>query len=196
MASFQETLVQVLGDDATLTELLAGRLYPGEIPDEEAPTPWVFYQVPESVPFEDLDADGDARHQVEFHALADSYAEAKAISDAIVGALNGYSGGQITRAFWEGTSEEETESGFHHAVRFTIWGTVATIVGSPANLPKITTAAGSVTIQAGGHTLTLSSSGLLLDGSAVGSGGGSGNLDGGTPSSVYGGTSPVDGGTP
>jgi len=27
-------------------------------------------------------------------------------------------------------------------------------------------------------------------------GGGSGNLDGGSPSSVYGGTSPIDGGTP
>jgi hypothetical protein len=30
----------------------------------------------------------------------------------------------------------------------------------------------------------------------VGSGGGTGNLDGGGPSSTYGGTSPVDGGTP
>lgn len=29
-----------------------------------------------------------------------------------------------------------------------------------------------------------------------GGGGGSGNIDGGTPSSIYGGTTPIDGGTP
>lgn len=196
MASFQETLYAALAGDATLGELVADRIHPGQIPDEEDPTPWLYYAVPESVPFDDLDGDADAQHQVEFHALADTYAEAKAIIDAAFGVLNAYSGGQVVRAFWQGTSEETTEDGYHHVARYQVWSSGLNIVGTPANLSKITTDADTVTVAAGGHTLTLGPDGLLLDGSAVGSGGGSGNIDGGTPTSVYGGTSPVDGGTP
>ncbi|MBN9522616.1 DUF3168 domain-containing protein [bacterium] len=199
MASIQETLYQVLAGDDAVAELVADRIYPGQIPDDEADTPWLFYAVPESTPFDELDTDDPvSRHQVEFHALADSYAVAKAIIDATVAALNTYAGGQVTRAFWLGTSEESTEDGYHHVCRCDVWARSATIIALTPTGGRITTGAGYVSITAGGHTLTLTADGLLLDGEPVGSGGGVavGNLDGGGPATNYGGLDPTDGGTP
>lgn len=128
MASIQETLRAALGADETLTALVEDRIFPGEIPDDEADPPWLFYQVPESVPYEELDdGDTEVQHQVEFHALGDSYSTAKTIIECVKAVLNSYHGGQIRRAFWQGTSEDQTEEGYHHVARFTVWGTSQTL---------------------------------------------------------------------
>lgn len=183
MASIQETLRDVLSADSILTGLVGDRIYPGEIPDDEVAPPWLYYAVPESTPFDQVDdADLVARHQVEFHSLADSYATAKAIVDAVIAALNTYAGGQISRAFWSGTSEETTEDGYHHVCRVDVWATSANIIAITPSGGRIVTGAGSVTITAGGHTLTLTAEGLQLDGDPVlgGSGGPQPALDPGT----------------
>jgi hypothetical protein len=122
MASIQETLRSALGAHPALTMIVADRIYPGEVPDDETPTPWLFYQVPETLPLDQLD-DGamDVQSDVEFHALADRYADAKQIIDAVIGLLKTYSSGEVKRALWQGTSEEQTEDGYHHAARFRVW---------------------------------------------------------------------------
>ncbi|VTR95223.1 : DUF3168 [Gemmata massiliana] len=195
MPSIQETLYSALASDAVLTALVDDRIYPGQIPDDETPSPWLMYQVPEANPFDDLDGGSDTQLQIEFHALADSYAEAKAIVDAVSAVLHAYTGGQISRAFWNGTSEESTELGYHHVARFDVWGTSATVIAQPGANARITTGLNSIELRAGAHVLTLDAGGLLLDGTPVGAGGASvGNLDGGTASSVYGGLEPIDGG--
>ena len=122
MASIQETLRAVLGADATLAELVADRIFPGELPDDEMPPPWLYYEVPESVPFDELDDTAiDVRSEVEFHALADRYGQAKAIIDAVTDVLKNYTGGEIKRSLWLGSSEDSTDDGHHHAARFAVW---------------------------------------------------------------------------
>lgn len=126
MPSIQEELRAALGADPAITVLVADRIYPGEIPDDEDPTPWLYYAVPESVPFDALDGPTDVRSEVEFHSLADTYADAKAVIDAVLAVVEGYSGTVLKRAFWDGTSEETTEDGYHHVVRMTVWWVKAT----------------------------------------------------------------------
>jgi hypothetical protein len=191
MASIQETLRAALGADTTITALVADRIYPGQIPDDDAPTPWIYYAVPESVPFDDLDGCTEAQHEVEFHSLADTYAEAKTLIDAIFTVLDTYTGGQISRAFWKGTSEELTEDGYHHVARFTIWGVVAAVFPSAGSRAKILTGLDSITLQITEHTLTLTSVGLQLDGSTVGATGPAGPQGPQGPQGVQGATGPT-----
>lgn len=124
--SIQEQLLSVLIYDSALTALVADRIYPGQLPDNETPTPWLFYSVPESVPFDDLgDGPTDVRSEIEFHALADTYRQAKAIIDAVKALLKVYQGGVVSRSLWAGTSEETTEDGYHHVIRFSVWWKLA-----------------------------------------------------------------------
>lgn len=118
----QEALYEALAGDATLTALVADRIYPGQVPDDEAPSPWLYFAVPESVPVEQLD-DGpeDVRSEVELHALADTYVQARSIVDAVRAVMGAFRGGAIRLATWAGTSEEMTEDGYHHAIRFAVW---------------------------------------------------------------------------
>jgi hypothetical protein len=197
MASIQETLRAALAADSAVTALVGDRIFPGQVPDDEATTPWLYYAVPDTTPIDSLDDDQlDAQSEVEFHALADTYATAKALIDAVFAALDGYVGGQIWRVLWTGTSEDSTEEGYHHAAKFTVWWRTATIVAASGSRARITTGLDSITLAITEHTLTLTSDGLLLDGQPVGTGVASGNLDGGGPSTNYGGTSPLDGGSP
>jgi hypothetical protein len=124
--SIQEALRSALGGDPTLTGLVSDRIYPGQIPPDDAPAPWLYYAVTESVPLDQLDATNTpVRSEVEFHSLGDHYADAKAVIDAVLAVLATYVGGVITRSLWAGTSEDVTEEGYHHAVRFTVWWTMA-----------------------------------------------------------------------
>jgi hypothetical protein len=122
MPSIQETLYAALVADAAVAALVADRIFPGQIPDDETPAPWLYYAVPESAPIDQLD-DGplDVRSEMEFHSLADTYAQAKAVIDAVIAVLDAMTGAVVKRALWAGTSEESTEDGYHHACRFTVW---------------------------------------------------------------------------
>lgn len=126
MASIQETLNAALLADSTLSGLIGTRLFPGQIPDDQDTPPWLYYAVPESVPLDQLDDGGDdVRSELEFHALADRYSAAKAIVDAVRSVMNSFRGGVIRLATWAGTSEETTEDGYHHAIRFVVWWNTA-----------------------------------------------------------------------
>jgi hypothetical protein len=141
MASIQESLYAALTSDPTLVGLVGDRIYPGQVPDDEEPTPWLFYAVPESDPYDSLDDDDgqDVQSQVEFHALGDTYAEAKGVIDALQAVLDTFNGGAVGRAFWKGTSEETTEEGYHHAARFTVFWNPASVAPPPTpTLPGFT----------------------------------------------------------
>lgn len=169
MASIQETIRALCGADPTIAAIVGDRIYPGEVPDNETPAPWLYYTLPETLPSDDLDGDGFIDAQVEFHVLTDTYAEAKSLIDAIKGALNAFSGGQVIRAFWRGTSEEAIEGiGYHHSARFDVHGSEALVFPAAGSSARLTTGADSITLTAGGHVLTLDSAGLELDGAIVG----------------------------
>jgi len=122
MSTIQETLRAVLGADPTLADLVGDRIYPGEVPADEAPTPWVYYTVPTSDPVEDLDdSPTDVQSEVEFHALADRYATALAVIDAVTACIKSYTGDVVKRSLWAGSTEETTQEGYHHAARFRVW---------------------------------------------------------------------------
>jgi hypothetical protein len=164
MASIQESLYAALAADPALADLVGDRIYPGQVPDDETPPPWLYYAVPESLPFDELDDDVDYHADVEFHALGETYAQAKAILDTVFLVLDTYVGGQIRRALWQGTSEETTEDGYHHSARFRMWSKRASVVVTPGATARIITGIGYVTLQASSHTLTLGPDGLTLDG--------------------------------
>lgn len=168
MPSIQETLYAALAADTGVTNLVGDRIFPGEIPDDEAVAPWLYYAVPSTDPIDAVDdAEQSALSQVEFHALADTYAGAKAILDAVYAALNGYYGGQVSRALWGGDTEETTEDGYHHACRYQVLWSKAAIVATPGSSARITTGLTSITLTACSHTLTLDCSGLTLDGAPL-----------------------------
>src|SRR5262245_58437704 len=122
MPSIQETFRTAIAADPTLAGLVVDRIYPGELPDDETPSPWIFYNLPESVPFDELSlaAGVFVCSEVEFHTLADTYAEAKTIADRLVALFKVYSAGAVRESHWLGSSEEVTEEGYHHAVRFRV----------------------------------------------------------------------------
>lgn len=120
--SIQEQVRSILGPDPTLADLVADRIYPGQIPDDEAPTPWLFYTVPTTVPFDQLDAaPEDTRSEMEFHALADRYAEAKAIIDAVFAVVNNRIDPILRRCAYLEITEEVTDLGYHHILRVEVW---------------------------------------------------------------------------
>jgi len=159
---------EYLGADPGIVELFGDRLYPGELPPDEAETPLLFYEVPETIPFDTLDGVNDwQRAQFVFHSLADSYAEAKAGVDAIFAAFDAFQGGQISEAHWLGTTEDTTDEGYHHTVRFDVWGPVAGVVSQKGARSRITTSLNAVTLTAGVNSLTVSEAGLFWNGAAV-----------------------------
>jgi ATP-dependent protease HslVU (ClpYQ) peptidase subunit len=122
VTSIQEDIRAALGTDSTLTDLVGESIYPGEVPDDDAPTPWVYYSVPDSEPIDQLDPGPHlVVSDVEFHALAETYAQAKTIADRLTDVLNAYRGQVVRRALWSGTAEEVTEEGYHHLARFRVW---------------------------------------------------------------------------
>lgn len=162
MASLQESINAALAASAPLTALVSDRIYPGEIPDDEATTPWLFYSVPEETPVDDLDDSGSVSAQFEFHALADTYAAAKAVIEAVKGTLEAMQGGQVTQAFWRGTSDESTEVGYHLVARFDVWGQLANIYATANATGSIVTGASSIVMTVAGEVLTLDATGLTL----------------------------------
>lgn len=146
MASIQETLRAALGSDAALAELVGDRIYPVEVPEEETPTPWLYYEL-RTTPYDTLDdEDLDVFGEVVFHAMADTYAEAKRITDAVHAVCEGFTGGRITGCFFSSSDQELTEEGHHHTARYDVFGTVPTT--APPELL-------SATVAADGKTLTL-----------------------------------------
>lgn len=121
MAHIEDTLLLALSSDPAVLALVGDRIYPGEIPDEEAPAPWVYYAVPNSTPFETLARVDSIRHTIEFHALADRYTDARAVIDAVIDVVNGMrSAGVITYSAWADRTQDTTEDGYHHSVQCTV----------------------------------------------------------------------------
>lgn len=118
--TFREAFTAALLADPTLSGLVGDRVYPGDLPDEEDPPPWVYYTVPESVPFAELGDVVDVRSEVEVHALGDTYAEAVAVLKAAVAVLQGLDGNGITSFEWLGSNEEAVDDGYHHSARFSV----------------------------------------------------------------------------
>jgi hypothetical protein len=121
MPRFQETYAAALLADTAVAALIGDRLYPGQVPDEEDPPPWLYYAVPESTPFEELAAVVDIRSEVEVHAMGETYAQAVAILDRAVTVLQGMKSAGVRVSLWSGTTEETTDDGYHHVARFTVW---------------------------------------------------------------------------
>lgn len=119
---FQEDLRAAAMACPELVALIGDRFFPGELPDDETPAPWVVYNVPHSAPALELVEDGptDVLSDVDFHALAESYGAARAIIKAIRRALKHHRGPAVRLCTWSTTAEEETEAGFHHVARFKV----------------------------------------------------------------------------
>ncbi|MEO8082682.1 MAG: DUF3168 domain-containing protein [Ardenticatenales bacterium] len=141
MATVEESIRYALGTDAAVAALVDDRIYPNKIPPDDAPTPWVYYTLPDSDPLESLDLDGtgEARHTLEVDVLADDYATLASVVDAVRSALNGYRGGQIKRAFWTGSRSEFVDAGYHAEVSFQVRAFDALIVPTEAGLPRVET---------------------------------------------------------
>lgn len=120
--TIEERFVAALNADVELSAIIGDRLYPGVIPDDETNPPWLFFAVPESVPFDQLDlVNTPVRSQCEFHALTDSFGSAKAIIARVAAVLKGMAAdGMITGARWTGTSQDTPEEGYHHTIRFDV----------------------------------------------------------------------------
>jgi len=92
----ETNLVELLLADATVTSIIADRLYPVLLPDE-SPLPAVTYQVISTTPLYALDGRINLtryRIQIDVWAAWPNYAQAKTLAEAIRVVLDGYSGPQ------------------------------------------------------------------------------------------------------
>lgn len=90
----ETNLVELLRADATVTSLVAARIYPVLLPDE-SPLPAVTYQVIATTPLYALDERINlTRYRIQIDAWAawPNYAQAKSLAEAIRVVLDGYSG--------------------------------------------------------------------------------------------------------
>ena len=87
--SIEATLYATLNDDATLTTLVADRIYPMRA-DKNAATPYITYQVIIGVSHNKLIGAPDTERKViQVNCVSNSYDNAKAIAVACKAAVNG-----------------------------------------------------------------------------------------------------------
>jgi hypothetical protein len=86
--SIETTLYAAINNDAAVTTLVADRIYPQVAPDS-ASVPYVTYQVISTEAHNKLAGAPDTeRKVVQVNCVSNSYANAKAIAEAIKSALN------------------------------------------------------------------------------------------------------------
>lgn len=138
MATLEESICSRLSTDPAITALIAeDRIYPGRIPPHDAPSPWVYYEITESQPLAALGTVQESQNVVELTIIADEYASAKQLADAIKSSLNGYRGGQILRAFWANTARVDSDEGAQLQMLFNMRATDGPMVAVQAGLPRV-----------------------------------------------------------
>lgn len=88
----QEGLYSLLANNGGVRSLINGRVYPVLAPDDLAQYPCISYSCVGGSVAPTLDTSGVLRQRVELNALAQDYATAANIREAIVAAINGYQG--------------------------------------------------------------------------------------------------------
>lgn len=167
MPSVEESIRTALGASAALAALVGNRIYPNRVPNDDTPTPWLYYSTPDSTPIDDLDAGPDLWADLELDILAEDYDTARAIADAAYNALHTYRGGQVKRALWAGGSSNVIDLGYHLTERYRVHGTrsgVLLVEGSSQG--QIEAGVGSVKIRPSGGPVVaeFTSSGLTVTG--------------------------------
>jgi len=86
--SIETTLYATINDDAAVTALVADRIYPMIAPDGAA-TPYVTYQVIATEAHNIINgAPGTERKVIQVNCISNTYANAKAIAEAVKAAIN------------------------------------------------------------------------------------------------------------
>lgn len=115
----EEAIRQTLGEYQPLVDLVDDRIYPGEVPDDDAPTPWLFFQVIEETPDNTLDSSDDwdqAKFVVE--VFAKTYDAATQLRTSIRDGLNNQLIGLLYRCLWVKTSTQRVEEGVNATLEF------------------------------------------------------------------------------
>ena len=120
----EASLRTYLGADATLTALVGDRIYPGDIPDHDAPTPWLFYVVARSDPHVRLKGTAaKAKHTVELSALGETYSAAAAVGSRVRELLDDWAGdGTVGQCSWVSTERNPIDGGIEVLVTVELIG--------------------------------------------------------------------------
>lgn len=155
-ADVEGTIFDLLStDSAGFAALVGDRLFPNFIPPHTTPLPWVAYAVTAADPVEGVSASTSARLEIGFDVVAETYAEVRAIFNALKTRLHGYRGGQVLRALWQNFQAQEVEEGYHAAVGFLVLGTEANVIPIPGTLARIVAGDGEILLQPDGSATAL-----------------------------------------
>ena len=136
----ENTIYSRLTLTPSLTDRVAGRIYP-TIPAENVPElPFVVYRVSNTEP--QLHTQGVSsitKYTVEIDSYGKNMADATEVMGAARTALHGFRGGEIQGAFLSSQSTEEIEEGYHGQQAFTVWASAANVVATSDSTAKIET---------------------------------------------------------
>jgi hypothetical protein len=126
----EEAIRQFLGESESVSALVDDRIYPGEIPDDDTPSPWIFYFLSEERPDAKLASNdwGSATARVE--GFAETYSEARELKEAVKTALNARLVGGLYKCLWKDATTEPVDGGFNVTLDFELYKTRIGVVVS------------------------------------------------------------------
>ena len=91
-------------------------------PEANTDLPRIVYTVTASEPVRNLQGLGSlTKHTVQIESWADTSADANALLAGVRAVLDGYQGGQIHRALWNGHDTQPEDLGYHGTATYTVW---------------------------------------------------------------------------
>jgi hypothetical protein len=141
-------------------------------PESNDDFPCLVYTVTASEPQRTLTGSGSlVKYTVQIESWADTAADANALLAGVRSALDGYAGGFVHRAFWNGQDTQEEDDAYHGVSTYTVWLSTANVVPQVGTKAVIRTGENSIELETCDRTLRLDCDGLSLDGEEVGGGG-------------------------
>lgn len=139
MPGIEDTIKAALLADSAVAALIGERCYAGKMPPHLSPSPWVYLTIPREESTEDLYTNNSEKIEVEAEIFAETYAEARALKDAVRSKLNRFRGGYVRRCLWTDGDYAPVEGGHNWTVRFAVWSSpvdlgAATVVWGPSYL--------------------------------------------------------------
>jgi hypothetical protein len=135
--TIEEAIRQQLGEAAAVAAIVHDRIFPGEIPDHETPTPWVFFLLSDEQPGEDLGGNDWQSGSITVEIFAETYAEVNALKIAVRESLNTTLPGGLYRCMWANGSTQPVDGGYNATETYRVRRTSRGVVSAAGVCPVL-----------------------------------------------------------